>query len=373
MSQWIERSAALQRLGVKSQTLYAYVSRGTIRVVPDPADTRRSLYNVEDIAQLTNRRVRGRKLATVAASSMSWGEPSISTSLSTVYRGHLYYRGQDAIDLARNLSLEDVAALLWGSHAMAFAAATAPPGHVFAGLAAMVPGAQPMLGRGRETLVTDAASIVGVIAAHCGARPGDEPLHLRLARGWGCDERVADHLRQALVVMVDHDINASTFATRVAASTGASLPASVLAGLCALSGPRHGGAAAALAELLKDAHRIGCAAAVDRWLDRGVAPPGFGHPLYPGGDPRGTLLLEGLKLDSFLVEFRDTVIAKTSCLPNCDFGLAAMVSALGVPDEAPFHLFLIGRSVGWCAHAMEQSLSGDLIRPRGRYEGVAPS
>jgi citrate synthase len=291
-----------------------------------------------------------------------------------VHRGHLYYRGQDAIALARDASLEDITALLWESpRPVSLAAAGALHGHVFAALAALAPSAQPMLGRGRETLVRDAASIVGVVAVHCGASPGEEPLHLRLARGWGCDERVADRLRQALAVMADHDINASTFATRVAASTGASMSASVLAGLCALSGPRHGGAAAALAELLKQGRAVGCAAAIDIWLDRGNAPPGFGHPLYPNGDPRAAFLMEGLRLDPFLVEFRDVMIAKTSRLPNCDFGLVAMVGALGLPDDAPFRLFLIGRSVGWCAHAMEQSLSGDLIRPRGRYEGVMPA
>ena len=147
------------------------------------------------------------------------------------------------------------------------------------------------------------------------------------------------------------------------------MSASVLAGLCALSGPLHGGAPKALADLASDARRFGVETAVNRLLNLGVHPPGFGHPLYPAGDPRGSLFLEGVELDPILTELRDTVVSKTGLLPNCDFGLVATAQALGLPEDAPFCLFLIGRSVGWCAHAMEQKLQGNMIRPRGRYEG----
>ncbi|PZU69094.1 MAG: citrate synthase [Rhizobium sp.] len=374
MTQWIDRATSLARLRIKPQTLYAYVSRGRIRMEPDPHDNRRSLYNAEDIAALTAKRKRGRKPAAIAESSMAWGEPSIMTTLSTVNRGCLYYRGQDAIAFARRASLEDCAKLLWGSaeDVSLSAPAGAPSDDAFNALASHIAHAAPTLGRGREALASDAAAIVGTLAAVCGATPGNGPLHDRLAEGWGGDKRSAGKIRQALVAIADHDFNASTFAARVTASTGASLAASVLAGLCALSGPRHGGAAAALFDLIDDARRTDPVTAIDRWLARGIEPPGFGHPLYPSGDPRGELMLEGIEVAGFLDRFRVAMTERTGRLPNCDFGLAAMTVSLGLPPDAPFRLFLVGRSVGWCAHAMEQCEQGILIRPRGRYVGALP-
>jgi citrate synthase len=371
---WIDRDTALARLGVKAQTLYAYASRGRIRVQPDPVDTRRSLYNAEDIADVSVRKARGRKPAAIAASSMDWGEPAIPTRLSAVHRGRLSYRGQDAMDLARVATLEDVAALLWD--------APQPPDFAgegvrtdedaFSVLAAGAKHGQPILGRSVSNLAQDAGVIVGLLASVCGAADGDDPVHVRLARGWGCDMAVADRLRQALVAMADHDLNASTFAAQVAASTGASLPACLLAGLCTLSGPRHGGAGAALRHLAEDARRQGADKAVSLWLERDHMLPGFGHNLYLDGDPRATLMLSGIGVPDDLKALADAVSDLAGLLPNCDFALAAMVDALGLPGDAPFRIFLVGRAVGWCAHVMEQKRDGTLIRPRGRYEGVLP-
>lgn len=371
MTDWIDRCAAVAKLGVKPQTLYAYASRGIIRVMADPDDSRCSLYNAADIAALTDRRKRGRKPAAIAASSMSWGEPSLETALSTIHRGQLLYRGQDAIALAHSATLEDVASLLWDCPGeVAFSAPTGSrSGDAFAALSAMIPTAMPTLGRGRRAVVRDAAAIVGTLANMCGAVPGDDPLHLRLVRGWGGGRDAAEKIRQALVVMADHEFNASTFAARVAASTGAALAASVLAGLCTLSGPLHGGAAAALSDLIADAERSGIETAIGRWLARGGPPPGFGHPLYPTGDPRAKLLLDGLSISPFLDDFRIAMERHAGLLPTCDFALAAVATTFNLPSDAAFRLFLLGRSVGWCAHAMEQCENGSLIRPRGRYVG----
>lgn len=370
MEDWIDREAALARLRVKPQTLYAYASRGRIRVQPDPDDTRRSLYNAEDIVMLTRRQKRGRKPTTIAASAMAWGEPAIATSLSAVHRGKLYYRGQDALEMARHASLEEIAALLWQSdQPLAFSGSSVVGETPYSAMAKLIPCSQPMLGRNGNVLLRDAETIVGTIASTCATAAGDQPLHRRLATAWGIDEFAAAKIRQVLAAMADHDLNASTFATRVAASTGASMSASVLAGLCTLSGPLHGGAANAFAELVSDARLLGVVKAVDRLLDLGVHPQGFGHPLYPGGDPRAHLFLEGIEIDPLLADLSETIVEKTGLLPNCDFALVAMVDALGLPLDAPFTLFLIGRSVGWCAHAMEQNRQGNLIRPRGRYEG----
>lgn len=107
MSKWIDRRSALKALQVKAQTLYAYVSRERIRATPDPDDPRRSLYKI------AKRRARVRKPAAIAASAMAWGEPAIVTSISTTIRGRIYYRGHDAMGLARSATLEEAASLLW--------------------------------------------------------------------------------------------------------------------------------------------------------------------------------------------------------------------------------------------------------------------
>jgi citrate synthase len=374
MKKWIDRSAALERLMVKPQTLYAYVSRGLIRMEPDPADARRSLYSAEDIKVIATRNARGRKRSSIAASSMAWGEPAIATSLSMVHQGKLHYRGLDASALSSNATLEEVAALLWVVKELpVFAAESANFADPFQALAALTPNSPCILGRTNESLAKDAALVIGQLATVCGGERGSGQLHERLAHGWGCDALAADRIRQALVLMADHDLNASTFATRVAASTGASLPASLLAGLCTLSGPRHGGAAEALSSLLSDASRLGAADAVQLWLSRDQILPGFGHPLYPGGDPRAIAMLKGLIPSGSLLRLSDSVFEQAGLLPNCDFALAVMTEAFGLPADAPFCLFLLGRSVGWTAHVMEQNSSGTLIRPRGKYEGVLPS
>ena len=176
-------------------------------------------------------------------------------------------------------------------------------------------------------------------------------------------------IRRALVLLADHELNASTFAVRVAASTGASLAASLLAGLSALSGPRHGGAAEKMIELLGDVERSGAERAVGRWLAREQKLPGFDHPLYPNGDPRAAAILEHLSLDPLLAGLRDVVTAATGGLPNVDFALAALTRACALPAAAAFRLFALGRSVGWAAHALEQSATGQLIRPRAVYVG----
>src|SRR5579871_655792 len=113
MNGWIDRAAALAALGVKPQTLYAYVSRGRIGMRPDPADPRRSLYRADDVAALASRRARSRRPAAIAASAIAWGEPMIETAISTVRHGRLIYRGEDAVALAGSATLEQVAALLW--------------------------------------------------------------------------------------------------------------------------------------------------------------------------------------------------------------------------------------------------------------------
>jgi citrate synthase len=370
MTEWLGRSAALARLGVRRETLYAYVSRGRIAARPDPGDPRCSLYRAADIAALVGRRVRGRRHAAIAASAIAWGEPSIATSISTIDDGRLIYRGRDAVALAESATLEDVAALLWEQPGIAFPANAAGVGDdAFVALAAVAATSLHSLGRSPKRLRADAATVVGVLATALGAGAADRPVHERLAEGWSLRGEGADLIRRALVLLADHELNASTFAVRVAASTGASISASLLAGLSALSGPRHGGAGQRAIEFVAEAKRIGAEQAVERRLAREEPLPGFGHPLYPDGDPRAAALLARFTPKPIFTALRDAVMEASGRVPNVDFALAAVTSTFRVSGDAAFRLFALGRSIGWVAHALEQASAGQLIRPRAVYTG----
>src|SRR5882757_9529424 len=95
-TQWLSAEEAISQLGVRPQTLYAYVSRGRIAAAPDPADPRRSRYRAADVAELAGRKGRGRKAAEVAEGAIAWGEPVLTSAITTVSGGMLFYRGQDA-------------------------------------------------------------------------------------------------------------------------------------------------------------------------------------------------------------------------------------------------------------------------------------
>ncbi|HXC38396.1 MAG TPA: citrate/2-methylcitrate synthase [Burkholderiales bacterium] len=386
---WINADAALALLAVKPQTLYASVSRGRIRARPSPVDSRRSEYLGEDVRRVAASRSGRRKAGSIAAAAIGWGDPVLPSALSTVEAGRLYYRGSDAAALAERARLEDVAALLWDSRETPgprFVAGAARPlaGDVrqraLGAMAALAAKAAPSLGRDMAALRADAGEVVGTLAlAFTGTRPARYlPLHEALARAWR-RPRAADLLRRALVLLADHELNASTFAVRVAVSTGASLANGALAGMAALAGPLHGGAAAEVGSLAQallpavrgPAHPTAADAVVRARLEAGPLP-GFGHPLYPGGDVRAQALLGRFKVPEEFSLLADSVRRLSGESPNVDFALAALGVACDLPRDAPRALFALARSVGWMAHAMEQREHGRLIRPRARYVGPPP-
>ena len=371
---WLPAPVVLDRLKIRPQTLYAYVSRGLVEARPDVDDPRRSLYRAADIDTLSRRKARGRRAAAIATEAIAWGEPVLASSLSTVSRGRLFYRGQDAAALAETATLEDVSALLWGADApparfSALASEGSMKARMFAGLAARAAQDPPMAGRAPVLLQRDGAQVLAEMTASVSGREGDEPAHLRIARAWRAD---ADLVRRALVLLADHELNASAFAARVAASTGASLSACALAGLSTLSGPHHGAHYLRVQTFLGEAETLGAERAVRARLDQGVEMPGFGHPLYPDGDVRAAALLSRLQLSALEDDAIAAVQAATGAAPNIDFALCALTRAANLPPEAPFGLFAAGRCAGWIAHALEQDRTGDLIRPRARYVGPEP-
>src|SRR5205814_1643125 len=205
-----------------------------------------------------------------------------------------------------------------------------------------------------------------------------EPVHRRLAALWRLDAAGGDIVRRCLVLLADHELNASTFVARCVASTGATPYAVVSGALAALSGRRHGGASASAEALLHEiAERDDPLAVMAARLARNEMLPGLGHPLYPAGDPRAAALLNAamaaIPASRPLIE---AAVAAARQLvpqpPNVDFALAAATTALGLPQGTALAIFILGRTVGWIAHAIEQYQSDVLIRPRARYTGPRP-
>lgn len=378
MTGWLSAEEVMQRLGLKPQTLYAYVSRGRIEARRDPDDPRRSLYRSADVARLEKRRDRGRGQAAVAEEAISWGEPVLASAITTIAGGRLWYRGRDAAELAESMSLEDTASLLWDCGDARFApqagdiSAGRPLDRMFRALADRAAQGPVMRGRKPEALWREAAALLDFMADAVSGRPGSGPIHERLATAWGCGDEGGDLLRRSLVLLADHELNASTFAARVTASTGASLAACALAGLAALSGPLHGGMALRVRGFLAEAERDGAEAAAEARLAAGAQLPGFGHPLYPGGDPRATALLAAFEPPPGHMGLAAAVRDLTGELPNIDFALTALGDFAHLPADAPFQIFATARCAGWIAHSLEQSRNGRLIRPRARYTGAEP-
>jgi len=417
---YLPAAEAADYLGVKLATLYAYTSRGLVQSVPGPKGRAR-LYLRRDLERLRARRDARAGHGPVAASALRFGEPVLDSSITAIAwdRGPIY-RGIPAIELAeRDTPFEAVAELLWSgiapdedqAHRTSYFWSALDFGMPAAPLRALVHEALPPLTAltlvvpllasrdpGRfttrpEAVLPRARSLIRRMSASLAlCRPSSEvdaalaealsaeTVAASVLAAFGADrgEAAVRAVNRALVLGADHELNASTFAARVAASTGADLHACITAALATLSGPRHGGSADRIEALLDEIASPD--AAIDVVYERqrrGEAIEGFGHPLYPEGDPRGIALLELARaLD------RDTPEArKCEALvrgmeetgqgePTIDVGLVALSLALGLPRGAASGFFAVSRCVGWVAHAIEQYEAGYLLRPRARYQAA---
>ncbi len=402
-SNFMNATEAAAALGISLPTLYAYVSRGMLSSSADSQGKHR-LYDAAEVRRLARRKEDGKRAGKVAQKVLDWGVPVLESSITLVAKGRLLYRGHDAMELARTASLEDIAALLWECSPRRIADAPAAP------LAAaqwaawlklwgdstpldralvLLPAAAAQMPRvwalGRDAQLDTACAVMRLLAAAMiSAAPSNEPLHRQLASAWNVRNRQQTSLlRATLVACADHELNASTFTVRCITSTGTHLFGAVAGGLAALAGPKHGGETTRIAALFEEASR---APDLDRYLanrlalhERGSYGPGlsgFGHPLYPDGDPRAQLLLD-LLADCAparspmgeILKLARAVHDTTGAEPTVDYALAAIERVLGLPAGAAFTLFAVGRVVGWIAHAMEQARDARLIRPRARYIG----
>jgi citrate synthase len=187
-----------------------------------------------------------------------------------------------------------------------------------------------------------------------------------------------------LATVIDHGMNASTFAARVVTSTGSDLISAVVAGVGALKGPLHGGAPGPVLDML-DA--IGSADRAESWLLAELAAGrrimGMGHRIYRVRDPRAAVLEQAVKhLASPHLELARAVEAGAAKIlrerkpdrtlaANVEFYTAILLDAVGLPREQFAPTFAVGRVGGWSAHVLEQRRTGRLIRPASRYIGAA--
>ncbi|MEV5431846.1 citrate synthase [Streptomyces sp. NPDC052701] len=393
---------AAELLGVKPETVYAYVSRGQLgsRRVPGGRGSTFDAAEVEALAR-RNRRESG-------AGAASGGELSVRTRLTLIDRDRYYFRGVDAVELTARHTYEEVAEWLWtgrirpgtvftapeASVAVARRAVDALPGHCapadrlrVATIAAA--SADPLrfdlsedtvLGIARTLIPTLVAALPPVRPGHRDEGPIAHRLWARLS-GQDPDEACLRALDRALALLVDHDLAASTLAVRVAASARAHAYAAVSAGLGVLEGPLHGAAGGLAHRLLLDVLGHGDAAPViAEELRAGRRIPGLGHRLYPGEDPRAralfALLEEVPRAAPALAAARDVVATAARHTPlhaNVDLALAVLTASCGMPAAAGETIFAVARTAGWIAHVLEEYGERPLrMRPSGRYTGPEP-
>jgi citrate synthase len=393
----ISAQEAAARLGVKRATLYAYVSRGLLE--SRTLDGKTSTFDPGEVEQLQRRR-RGARSGAV-------GTPVVS-AITHIEDGHIAYRGIDVDELVqRRVPFEAVADLLWsGVLDDAYdRSAWSSDRRVLAGARAMqstFPDRSPILDRLRATTayVSAADPLRGDLQPRSiirAARPmlttlvdslprlgAAPPATAQLAdRLWPCltAQRLTTKWRHALnaslVLLADHDLAASTFAVRVAASTRADVYSMVSAGQGPLGGTLHGAASNALHEAFVLAGEVGAADAAGQLLQRSRHIGGFGHFLYEHGDPRFHTLLPLVReaagntrrtrlVDEVVALLRDRLEQE----PNVDCALAAMSYLAGMRNDSGEAVFAIARTAGWVAHGLAELDERPLrFRPVSRWVG----
>jgi len=397
MTEWIGAGEAARRLRIKPATLYSYVSRGVLRRRTGE-DGRSSLFDAGEVESLARR---GRPRHPGA------GEFVIESALTEITSDRACYRGFDITALAARYELEDAAWLLWtgelsGRDRGAWRASEAALRAGRAAQAALPSGTLPlerfgvivpalaaadplrlqldppaMIAAGQAIM----AGLVDCLPAPDGGSGADgSSLTGRL---WGklCpgqpDDGLKGALRVALVLLADHELAASTFAARVAASVRADPYAVVATGLGAAGGALHGGASLGVEAMLaaaagpQDVTRV-----VGSLLRRGERIPGFGHFVYRAGDPRAAFLLGEIRAraagsprlavaDALVRE----VVGRGLPTPNIDFALAVLASVAGMVPGAAEAVFAVARTAGWIGHALEEYARRTPLRPRARYIG----
>jgi citrate synthase len=339
-------------------------------------------------------------------------------------RGILRYAGYDVRELAAGASYEEVAFLLlhgrlptaaeldawdarlrtarakrpepWTAVADVLARAGAPPIEVLRSAVSADATGDPLAGSNTleadvETAVALIARLPAMAARAARLRAGVEPLapdpalghaadFLRMLTGEPPSAQAARTLDAALILHADHELNASTFAARVVASTLADMHAAVTAALGALGGALHGGANERVMRLLEE---VGSPERADAVVGARLAAServmGFGHRIYRGPDPRALVLRDLVReLDAgrpwlaVADEVAAVMARERGLYPNVDFYSALAYRAIGIPTDVFPAVFALSRCAGWAAHVIEQHADNRLIRPSAEYVGPPP-
>ena len=392
---------AADELGVSLSTLYAYVSRGMVRSEAAEGKRRNRRYRAEDVRRLRERKERRRHPEGVVERVLHWGTPVMESGITLIDGGRLYYRGREVADLAARSTVEEVAALIWTAdeakaptlfpleplvHSQRIEDVSPfvtglPPVEVFQVLLSLSVAEDPAAYDLRPAAVARTGARILRLMTNVAAGETATRIAEALQRGWSPgDPGVAALLGSALVYCADHELPVSTFAARCVASSEATPYAVVLAGLAALGGVKHGGEVELVEAFLREVDAVGEARAViSGRLRRGERVPGFGHSLYPDGDPRAAGLLS-LTAEAYpespAVSLSEAVAGEALQLmgerPTVDLALVTIARTLGLPPGGATALFALGRTIGWIGHAIEQYEGGSLIRPRARYVGEQP-
>jgi len=404
---------AADLLGVKPATVYAYVSRGLLRSERTPGG-RASTFDAKSVEELARRTRGDRDRVITGASGRMF---SLRTSITLIESDRLWFRGVDAVELARSHTYEEVAEWLWTGQLRAGARFSPPAALVDAARAAIaaLPATAGQLDRlraaavaaasadplrfesGRDAVLDTARSLIGTLVAALptaaewhGAKAvpslaATAPQTLadmlwRRLTVTAPDERSIAALDAALGLLADHELAVSTLAARVAASARAHPYAVVSAALGALDGPLHGAASGLAHRMLAEVVDRGSAApVVAAYLREGRRIPGIGHSIYEAEDPRATALfglLEQIPQTAEAVaaarEVYD-VAGRQVTPPNVDLALAALSVGMAMPPDAGETIFAISRTAGWIAHALEEYAEAPLrLRLSAKYAGPHP-
>lgn len=413
---YVSAAEAMKMMGVRQQTLYAYVSRGLISSLAQPG-SKEKLYLRSDVERMCIRSLARTGHGALAASAMNWGDPIVPSTITEITPSGHRYRGRSAAELARmKVSFESAAELLWTGtlldEAITWPVLELTPElkritdslesqdpadqllEIFSivtlhlGVAAGAGGATAERGQGGRTY--DAArQIIHSLVGCCGyagplgkfvpMRPGSSVVQgLIDALQIESSDSNIEALNAILVIMADHELSPGTLCARVCASGGSALHSCLASGACAIAGLGIGrqylrvdaflqaSTSRELMQRAKDAHA------------RGAVVPGFVHPMYPRGDPRAKYLLSVLqrrpllsKSSKALLTFVDRMEDELNLHPRHELGIVAVCREMNLPKQLPGALFGLARTAGWVAHIQEQRLTGSLLRPRAKFEGTS--
>ncbi|MEU6644376.1 citrate/2-methylcitrate synthase [Saccharomonospora sp. NPDC046836] len=371
---------AAELLGVQRQTVYAYVSRGQLTRALKPG-SRQSWFrrtDVEAMARGDRAQQAGRKA------------PTNRTEVTAIVDDQLLYRGRDAVELARAGTFEQAAEWLWRGHdgepptwravaelpeevaALPLPAQCLPLDRLKVATAGLAAVDTLRYDLSAHAVLAVARSLLDALV-RClplrGERPEPAGRHSFATALWPrltsaiARPKGVRLLDQALVLVADHGLAPSTRAVRLAGSVDADPYSVVLTGMSVASGLKHGGSSLAVHGLLDDiGEPANVAAAVSEHLRRSGSLPGFGQPRYVHADPRAAFLLDELLSDSTVDSSRLRIVRDVIELvrnrndehPNVEFALGALCYAHDMVRGAGEAIFVLGRTAGWIAHAVEE-------------------